>query len=225
MSFHTDKSPFWRYFRDKLCFPLIAAPGALAVLIHGLARYFDHVRLDILWLRDQFAPTSAEDAHIPLHGDSRSVPRTRFDTDKRYRKRVERAYKWHKLGGKEHGLPVILADYGFPNGTVTNLREESPDLWAHFDIDLVQPPADFSEEDVTAVLALANQYKPGRSIIGLVQFAKQQYAPLCMGASAQTTVILDHYAKAWEAQHPGPAQLAMGAASHAYVTIIHGVKP
>ena len=68
MSFYSDKSPFWRYFKDKLSFGLIAAPGALAVLVHGLARHMDDVRQDIFWLRDQFAPPTAEDAHIPLHG-------------------------------------------------------------------------------------------------------------------------------------------------------------
>lgn len=224
MSYYQDKSPFWRYFRDKLHFSLIAVPGALAVIIHGLARYLDDVRQDIFWLRDQFVPTKAEDAHIPLHGASRAVPCTRFDTDARYRKRVERAAKWHKLGGKVQGLPEIISEYGFSSAQVHNKRQDNPALWAHFDLNLLQPPQDFSQEDVAAVLAIANQYKPGRSVIGKVQFANQQRAPLYLGAAAQTTVIINHYAKAWEAQPPGPAPLALGAASHAYITIEHWVK-
>lgn len=219
MSFHTDKNPFWRYFRDKLCFSLIATPGALAVLIHGLARYMNDIRQDILWLRGQFAPPRAEDLHIPLHGDSRAVPRTRFDTDARYRKRVERAAPWHKLGGKERGLPVILSDYGFSGGKIHNTRQDSPELWAHFDVNLLNPPSDFENSDVEAVFALANQYKPGRSVIGVIQFANQSYAPLCLGAAAQVTIVLDHYATAWEAGPPGPAPFVLGATSHAYVTI------
>ena len=224
MSYYSDKSPFWRYFRDKLHFGLIAVPGALAVIIHGLARYLDDVRQDIFWLRDQYIPTKAEDGHIPLHGDSRAVPRTRFDSDARYRRRVERAYPWHRLGGKEQGLPTILSEYGFSGGKVYNKRHDSPELWAHFDLNLLHPPSDFDNADVEAVLALANQYKPGRSVIGVIQFASEQYSPLCLGAAVQTTIIIDHYAKAWEAQPPGPALLALGAASHAYITIEHWIR-
>ena len=219
MSFYADKSPFWRYFRDTLAFALIATPSALAVLVHGLARYMDDIRQDILWLRDQFVPTKAEESHIPLHGESRAVPRTRFDTDARYRKRVELAAKWHKLGAKEQGLPEILKEYGFLSGKIHNKRQDDPALWAHFDINLLSPPKKFDSADVDAVFALANQYKPGRSVIGLVQFANQHHAPFCLGAVAQTTTIIDHYAKAWESQPPGPAPYALGAASHAYVTI------
>lgn len=224
MSYYQDKSPFWRYFRDTLHLAFISAPGALAALVHGLARYLDDVRQDIFWLRDQFVPTRAEDGHIPLHGDSRAVPRTRFDTDARYRRRVELAAKWHKLGGKERGLPQILAEYGFDSARVHNKRRDDPALWAHFDVKLVKPPQDFSEEDVAAVLAIANLYKPGRSVIGKVQFASQHAAPLQLGAAAQTTVILNHFAKAWEAQPPGPAPLALGAASQAYVKIEHRIR-
>lgn len=224
MSFFTDKSPFWRYFRDKLCFPLIAVPGALAVLAHGLARYLDDVRQDVLWVRDQFAPPTAEDQHIPLHGDSRGVPRTRFDDAARYRTRVEYAAKWHKLGGKVQGLPKILAEYGFAGGEIRNKRQDDPALWAHFDVNLLNPPRDFDAADVDAVLALANQYKPGRSKIGIVQFASQHRAPLCLGALAMTTVTIDHYVKAREAQPPGPAPLVLAAASHAYITIDHWVE-
>lgn len=224
MSFYTDNSPFWRYFRDTLAFGLIAVPGALAAVIHGLARYLDDVRRDILWLRDQFVPTQADDTHIPLHGDSRAVPRTRFDTAARYRTRVEYAAKWHKMGGKEWGLPQIIAAYGFLNGEVYNKRKDNPALWAHFDLKLLQPPRDFDQEDVAAVLSIANQYKPGRSVIGTVQFANQESAPLCFGAAAQTRVVVNHYAKAWEPQPPQPAPLMLGAASHAYITFEHRVK-
>ena len=224
MSFYTDKSPFWRYLKHKLCFGLIAAPGALAALAHGLARYLDDVRQDVLWLRDQFTPVTADEGHVSLHGDSRAVPRTRFDSAARYRTRVEYAAKWHKLGGKVQGLPEILAEYGFSNGEIYNKRQDDPALWAHFDINLLNPPRDFSTEDAEAVLALANQYKPGRSVIGKVQFAKQHVAPLCLGAMAQTTIIFDHYVKAREAVPAEPAPLALSAANHHYVTFDHWVR-
>ena len=223
MSFYSDKSPFWRYFKDKLSFGLIAAPGALAVLVHGLARHMDDVRQDIFWLRDQFAPPTAEDAHIPLHGQSRAVPRTRFDDSARYRKRVERAHAWHRLGGKQAGLPVILSEYGFGGGKVHNCRQDNPDLWAHFDVNLLHPPRDFGETDVEAVLSLANQYKPGRSVINKVQFAVENTALLCLGAAAQTTVVIDHYIVEPPVLPPEPAPLCLGAAAHAYVTVNHHI--
>lgn len=219
MSFYTDNSPFWRYFKDKLAFALIAVPGPLAAVMHGLARYLGLVRQDVLWVCDQFVPSKAEDRHIALHGDSRAAPRTRFDTDARYRKRVELAAKWHKMGGKEQGLPEILKEYGFASAKVYNKRKDDPALWAHFDVNLVQPPKDFSQGDVDAVLAVANQYKPGRSVVGRLQFAARQRAPLCLGAAAQTRITINHFAKAWEAQPPEPAPLAVGAAGSAYITI------
>ena len=219
MSFYSDKSPFWRYFKDGLSFGLIAAPGALAVLVHGLARHLDAVRQDVYWLRDQFAPPTAEDAHVPLHGQARAVPRTRFDDARRYRRRVERAHAWHRLGGKDQGLPEILAEYGFGGGEIRNCRLDDPNLWAHFDINLLHPPRDFAAADVDAVLALANQYKPGRSVVGTARFAVEQSAPLYLGTAAQVAVIVNNYVVEPPAIPPGPAPLYLGAAAHAYVTV------
>jgi hypothetical protein len=193
VSFYKDQSPFWRYFRDKLAFgPVVGFPGALAVLVHGMARSLDTVRKDVLWVRAQFVPPTAEDDYIPLHGDSRGAARTRFDGTARYRLRVERAAAWHKKGGKVIGLPEILTEYGFSSGKIHNCRDDNPDLWAHFDIDLLNPPADFSSWDVDTVFALANQYKPGRSVIRQIQFAKQHTAPRYAGAMVQTAIIMDH---------------------------------
>ena len=224
MSFYTDKNSFWLYFKDKLVFSLIATPSALSAVVHGLARYFGDIRCDILWLRDQFITTKSEHCHIPLHGDSRAVPRLRFDSNSTYRTRVEFAAVWHKLGGKENGLPKILEAYGFASGKVSNRRQENPAQWAHFDIKLLRPPQDFSEQDVLAVLAIANQYKPGRSVIGTIQFASQHKVPLCTGAAVQARLIVNHYAGAFESKPPVPVALSVGATSNAYITFRHGVK-
>jgi hypothetical protein len=219
MSFYKDISPFWRYFRDTLAFGLIARPGALAVLVHALARTLDTVRKDVLWARAQFVPPTAEEDYIPLHGDSRGAPRTRFDSAARYRLRVERAAAWHKKGGKNIGLPEILMEYGYSSGTIYNCRDDDPALWAHFEIRLLNPPADWSAFDVDTVFALANQYKPGRSVIRKIQFAKQHPAGWFAGAVAQTAVIMDHHVKYKEALPPDPAPLYAGAAAHPYVVI------
>ena len=218
------RSPFWKYFRDTLAFGLISRPGALAVLVHALARTLDTVRRDVLWVRAQFVPPTAEEDYIPLHGDSRGAPRTRFDTSARYRTRVERAAAWHKLGGKIVGLPQILTEYGFSDGEIHNCREDDPDLWAHFDVNLLNPPGDFNAADVEAVFALAGQYKPGRSVIRRVQFAKQQRTGLYAAAASQVIVLLEHRIAPRPVLPPEPATLHTGAAAQCYAIIDNYVR-
>lgn len=221
MSFFTDTSPFWRYIRDRLGWGIIASPGALAALVHGLARYMDVVRADILWVRAQFVPPRAEDSTIPLHGYGRGAPRTRFDTDGRYRSRVERAFAWHYLGGKERGMEAILREYGYAGSQVHNRRLDDPDLWAHFNINLLSPPPDFSGVDVEAAFAIANQYKPARSVISTIRFAREQRAALCAAASMGALVVVDNQVAARQALPPEPAPVSVGAAAHAYITVHH----
>jgi hypothetical protein len=224
MSFYGSQSPFWRYFRDKLALSFLAVPGPLAVLIHGLARHLDTVRRDTLWVGEQFVPPKAEDGHIPLHGASRGVPRTRFDKSDRYRVRVEQAAAWHRLGGKTRGLPEICRDYGFAGGEIDNCRDDDPALWAHFDLNLLNPPADFSQADVEAVFALANQYKPARSVLRKAGFARHQAAPLYVGAAGQCRVAIDHRAAAAEEGLPAPAPAHPGALCRAICKIEHFVE-
>lgn len=224
MSHYSDKSPFWTYFKDRLRFALIAFPGPIAALIHGLARYLDKVRQDVYWVRDQFVPPTSEDQHIPLHGESRSVGRIKYDTDTQYRLRVEEAALWHGLGGKVLGVPEILKLYGFGSARIDNVRLENPDLWAHFDVSLIRPPKEFSQGDVDAVIALINQYKPGRSVLRGTRFAAQNNAPMYLGAAAQTRITIHHYIKAREPVPPQPAVLFLGAASNMYVRIHHYIR-
>ena len=224
MPFYSDKSTFWKYLQDTLAWPQIAEPGPIAALLHGIARYNDKVLEEILWLRRQFVPPTAEDEFIPFYGESRGVPRTRHDSGGRYRTRVERAFAWHMLAAKDLGLPKILAEYGFEDGKIKNVRHENPDLWAHFDVTLVKPPADFSQADIDAVFDLVNENKPGRSVIRKIQFAVQHTAPLCFGAACHTRVIVDHYVKPKEKLPPGPAPLHLGAVNQAHITIDNYVR-
>ena len=224
MPFYTDKGIFWSYLRDTLAWPQISEPGPLAAVMHGIASYNDKVLKEILWLRDQFIVPLAEDEFIPFYGESRGVPRNRFDTAEKYRLRVEKAFEWHMLAAKEQGLPKILAEYGFEDGKIKNVRHENPELWAHFDVTLVKPPADFGQKDVEAVFDLANENKPGRSVIRKIQFANQSAAPLRVGAYAQVVVIVDHYVKAKEAAPPGPAPLYIGAANNVFVIVEHRIR-
>lgn len=223
MSFYTDKSPFWRYCRDRLALPFITQVGALAALAHGICRYADDTAKDMRWLQAQFIVPKADAVLIPLYGESRGVARTRFDSDSQFRLRVERAFAWHRLGPRETGMPRILREYGFSSCRIVNARERNPDLYAHFSIVLLKPPADFAADDVDRVFALANQYKPGRSVLDWVQFGMEQRAVMFLGACNQSTVIVDHFVKAKEALPPQPAPLCLGAALHHFVTIEHRV--
>lgn len=223
MSFYTDKSVFWRYCRDRLALPFITQVGALAALVHGICRYADDAAKDMRWLQAQFLPPKADDALILVYGESRGVERTRFDSDRQFRMRVERAFAWHRLGSKTFGMPQILQEYGFGSCKIVNCREQNLDLYAHFEIRLLKPPADFAADDVDRVFALANQYKPGRSKLKWVQFAAEQCGPLNFGACAQSTIIVDHFVKAKEALPSQPAPLALGAALYQIVTIEHRI--
>ena len=223
MSFYTDDSVFWRYCRDRLALPFITRVGALAALIQGLCRYADDTAKDMRWLQAQFLPPKADDALISLYGESRGVERTRFDSDQQFRLRVERAFAWHRLGPKTFGMPKILQEYGFGSCKIVNSREQHPELYAHFEIHLLKPPADFAADDVDRVFALADQYKPGRSVLKWVQFAAEQRGPLVFGACAQSTVIVDHFVKAKESLPPQPAPCVLGAALHQFIVIEHKV--
>ena len=57
----------------------------------------DDVREDILWLRRQWNPATADDELIASYGASRGILRTKYDTDESYRLRVVNAYAWHKV--------------------------------------------------------------------------------------------------------------------------------
>lgn len=175
-------SPFWRYFHERLNWPAIFRPGPISALARGLALYMDDVREDILWLRRQWSPATADDDMIAKYGASRGIRRTRFDTDESYRLRVVNAYAWHRLGGKVRGLVQILAENGF-NGAVvvpvTGARCHDGTLlhdggqtyrcgetWAQFDVILVEiPEAGLNAEIISWFRWLINEYKPARSIL------------------------------------------------------------
>lgn len=216
-------SMFWKYFHETLAWPWIFRPGPLSVLVKGLALYMDDVRLDMLWLRDQFTAAKAEDALIPGYGASRGVPRTRYDTDSRYRTRVERAFVWHKKSGKIEGLPQVLAEYGYPSGIVRHCAPLKPELWAHFSLDLLTPPHSWGQADIDAVYDLANIYKPARSVLDAVSFALRHAAPLHVGASQRAVVTFSHAVLHGSSIFP-PVPLVLAAVPMAVITINHSVS-
>ena len=175
-------SPFWQYFHDRLNWPAIFRPGPVSALAKGLALYMDDVREDILWLRRQWNPATADDERIAAYGASRGILRTRYDTDESYRLRVVNAFAWHKLGGKVQGLVRILAENGFEGAVivpVNDVRRHDAAFshngastyndglcWAQFDVRLVEVPEQGLNADILAWFRwLVNEYKPARSIL------------------------------------------------------------
>lgn len=175
-------SRFWRYFHEKLNWPLIFRPGPISALVRGLALYMDDVREDILWLRDQWNPQTADESLIAAYGESRGILRNRYDTDESYRLRVVNAYAWHKLGGKVSGLVRILAENGFHGAvieSVNDVRRHDAALmhngratynaglcWAQFDVKFVEIPESGLNSDIANWFRwLVNEYKPARSIL------------------------------------------------------------
>lgn len=217
-------SLFWKYFHDTLAWPGLFRPGPLSVIVKGLALYLDDVRKDILWLRCQFIVSQADARLIPAYGASRGTPRTRYDSDAKYRTRVERAYAWHMLSAKVAGLPQILSEYGYPSGVVRHHRDTAPELWAHFALELLTPPHQWGQDDINAVYDLANTYKPARSVLEHISFALRQAAPLSVGASQRVVVSFNHAVQHGSSVFP-PVPLGLAAAPVVVITINHIVHP
>lgn len=155
-----SRSPFWRYFHDRLHWPAIFRPGPLSALAKGLALYMDDVREDILWLRRQWHPATADDALMAAYGASRGIIRQRFDTDETYRRRVVQALAWHKLGGKWRGLERIYAQIGFAALVLPSAYAER---WAHFRLKLDVSETGWDQDVSALAIWLANEYKAARS--------------------------------------------------------------
>lgn len=194
---------FWEYFYEYLALPFLQEKGALAVLMEGYSRYLDAIQQDILWVRNQYLVPLADNSLISAYGESRNIPRTRYDTDTKYRTRVEKAFLWHKLGGKEQGLPEILSEYGYPGSKIKNIGLEKPELWAHLDINLLQAREGWGQEDIDAVYEIGNMYKPGRSIIGIIRFAlNQKSALLELGVIQGISVTFAHSVESGISEFP-----------------------
>lgn len=213
-------SLFWNYFHDILAWPWLFRPGPLSVIVKGLALYLDDVRKDILWLRCQFIVSQADARLIPAYGNSRGIPRTRYDSDAKYRTRVERAYAWHMLSAKVAGLPQILSEYGYPSGVIRHYRDTAPELWAHFSLELLTPPHTWGQDDINAVYDLANTYKPARSVLDAVSFALRQVAPLQAGAAQFVTVTLNHAVQHGSSTFP-PSPLNVTAINTQHIIFSH----
>lgn len=163
------KSPFWSYFFDRLKWRPILLPGPVHGIAKGIAHRLDGVKEDGLFMRDQWFPGRCEDELVPEHGISRGLIRHHRETPEMFRQRVVDAWNWHMMGGKQQGLPKILAFYGFEVGEVENLRRFQETRWAEFQLALQNADTATSLDAVLEVLDvlvwLIDEYKPARSVL------------------------------------------------------------
>ncbi|MGE4297518.1 MAG: phage tail protein [Desulfovibrionaceae bacterium] len=180
---------FWQYFRDTLAWPLIRRVGLLAALAEGGAGALDDVRDSEVWLRKQFHPGLAEAEHVATFARARGITRHRLETDDQFRSRVVRAYAWQLLGGKQAGLPQILEHYGYAVERIVNLRDEDPERWADFRVEL---EAERLQADDYELLGwILNDQKPARSKLADIRLAAATVdaEPMAVGTAQIGTVF------------------------------------
>lgn len=160
-------SEFWKYFHDILAWPLIHAPGPLQGLVRGMAHALDETRDDVVYFRRQWFPALCEPGLVSAFGASRGLVRSPVESDAQFRTRVVNAWRWHMLGGKQQGLPEILAAYGYHVEAIENMRQFAPTRWAEFMVRLETPPHYADQQAQLDSLAhlvwLIQEYKPARS--------------------------------------------------------------
>jgi len=199
-------SPFWKYFRDSLRWPQIWRPGPLSAVVKGLALHMDDVREDIIWLRRQWNPATADAEMIARYGESRGIIRWRFDTDESYRRRVINAFAWHKLGGKVRGLERIFAENLY---LAEVLPSSDPALWAHFRLSLDVTETGFDDQSGPLAFWLANEYKPARSVLEGVITKSRTPLEECVGVALRSRTV--GKSRLWFAP-PEPPSLTAGTA-------------
>ena len=178
----------WTYFRDTLGWNLIRlTKSALSLLGEGGGNALDDTREAILWLRKQFLPETSDAAYLPNYATSRSITRHPSESDAQFKLRVVRAWYWHYLGGKQAGLPKILALYGYGAATIQNWRDVNVSQWAEFWCDLL-PPTDVALllADLRLIVWVLNEYKPARSKLRGLGVKRGVSGPVRLAAISRT---------------------------------------
>lgn len=181
-------SVFRDYFFKSLRWPLAGHLGALAMLVDGLARCFDEVRDDIVWLRNQFNPQTCESDLIPAHAESRGLTRYDWESDEQYTIRCIHAFGWHRLSGGSKGMPRILEHFGIQGVTMHNVRKDDEARWAEFLVVVPVPETGLPVNTASIVSSVTNETKPARSILAGVNAASTMRAGVVAGGITYTTI-------------------------------------
>ena len=82
---------------------------------------------------------------------------------------------------------------------------------------MLTPTHQWDQAEIDAVTALANLYKPGRSVLNKITFALRQRVPLTVGAINIPRITLTHQARQGDSAFP-PLPLRAGARQTVFIT-------
>ncbi|WP_051294884.1 phage tail protein [Maridesulfovibrio bastinii] len=204
---------FKDYIFKKLRWPLCMSSGPIAVVVHGLARVFNDVVMDINWLRDQFNPATCENQFVQPLAESRGIKRHRLETDdNKFRQRVVKAFAWQLLGGKSAGMPVLLKHFGYETEEPVNLRSEDQKRWAEFRINLTTPISPIQQDDFELLGWAINESKPARSKLASIRVAKKFFSNVYIRGYLRKTRTRTIYPADLGPTKSGPASVYIGGA-------------
>jgi P2-related tail formation protein len=203
---------FWSYIKDTLRWPLIFRPGPLSAVLEGLARVFDEIRGDMVWLRDQFSPATCDEEQLSAHAESRGINRYPLESQEQYHRRVLKAYAWNTLGGGQRGMPRILEHYGYPGAGFKNVREEDSERWAEFKASMGVPEGGLELKDYALATAVIQDQKPARSILAGLG-TTSEVAGSVKAAGLIITSVVSHISPDW----PTEATVEGGVEARGYI--------
>jgi hypothetical protein len=168
-------SLFFNYFKTKLNWLFIQTSGPLSAIVQGGAVVLDNTRDSILWLRRQFSPETCEEIYLASHGNARGIFQRPGESMEQFRVRVSKAYAWQLLGGKKTGLPRILAHYGYNDASLVDLKQEDPERWAEFRVELPLPnDVTITGDDIGNIDDVVNDQKPARSKLAALRIIRER---------------------------------------------------
>ncbi|OQY20069.1 MAG: hypothetical protein B6I36_02170 [Desulfobacteraceae bacterium 4572_35.1] len=178
---------FGEYFKKTLRWLPSASLGPLAVLTEGIALALDSAREHVLWLRDQFLPALCDDESLEHFARSRGITRASMEIEEHYLGRLRSAYLWWARGGRSSSIELALTRYfGFESATVVSLRDEDPDRWAEFRVELDVLGGDLTMGFKQAEWAI-NENKPARSRLAGIKIKCEQASPVYLAATIQSS--------------------------------------
>lgn len=212
---------FWRYFKDTLAWPLIRGRSALAAVAEGAAGSLDLVLEHILWLRRQFNPATCDMEHVAHYARARGITRHHLETDGQFRARVVNAYAWQLLGGRQAGLPLIIAHFGYAAAKIINMRQTDPDRWAEFRVEIESARAGgMSVDDYELLDWVLNDQKPARSKLAGIRYTARVSGPLRIAAAMHGGELVTIYPYAQALAGVSGRIVSFGAAHQVVETVM-----
>ena len=154
---------FWKYFKNSCRWIFIQQSGPIPAIVEGGSFLLDTARESILWLRDQFNPATSETDFAGKHAESRNIRTLPGETEEQFLSRIIYALLWFRRAGKRPGMKDNFEVIGWPDTEIINCRDEDPERWAEFKLDLKAEGKTVSPENINTIIEMTNDQKPARS--------------------------------------------------------------